>query len=62
MTTILNSLTIIVLHQKVFRQRLTIHYMRAIAFIEMFCYAYYNGTETKIAGGSLYYQHGIILI
>jgi hypothetical protein len=33
LTTILNSLTIIVLYQKVFRQRPTIRYMSAIAFI-----------------------------
>jgi len=35
LTTILNSLTIIVLNQKVFRPRPTIRYMSAIAFVDM---------------------------
>jgi hypothetical protein len=30
--------------------------MPAIACIDMFCYTYYNGAETKIAGGILYYH------
>jgi hypothetical protein len=34
-TTVLNSLTIIVLYQKVFRQRATIGYMRAMALVDM---------------------------
>ncbi|CAF2480058.1 unnamed protein product [Rotaria sp. Silwood2] len=36
MTTILNSLTLIILYQKVFRQRPTILYMRVIALIDIF--------------------------
>ncbi|CAF0916429.1 unnamed protein product [Rotaria sordida] len=36
MTTILNSLTLIILYQKVFRQRPTIRYMRVIALIDIF--------------------------
>ncbi len=35
-TTVLNSLTIIILYQKVFRLRPTIRYMRAMAFVDMF--------------------------
>ncbi|CAF1512333.1 unnamed protein product [Adineta steineri] len=35
-TTILNSLVIIIFYQKVFRQRPTIRYMRVIAFVDIF--------------------------
>jgi hypothetical protein len=35
MTTVLNSLTIIILYQKIFRQRPTIRFMRVIAFIDL---------------------------
>ncbi|CAF0753635.1 unnamed protein product [Rotaria sp. Silwood1] len=36
MTTILNSLTLIILYQKVFRQRPTIRFMRVLALIDIF--------------------------